>query len=97
LQRADIAGTSLELIFASVEISADQIKPHKLTHLMIGQIIEGNYWLQIEGQPRKTYHPGDTFIIPGGALHEEGAIGKPVKATVAYVNEKGEVLVNPTR
>jgi len=64
---------------------------------MIGEIIEGDNWLQIEGQPRKTFHRGDTFIIPGGAIHEEAAIGKRVKATVAYIHTKGESLISSSR
>ena len=97
LQRADIPGTNLELLFATVEIAAGTIKSHKLSNLTIGQVVDGEYWIQIKGQPRKTLHPGDSFTIPANAVHEEGAVGKPAKITAAYINEKGTSLINPTK
>ena len=97
LQRADIPGTGLELIYALVEVTADSIPPHKLDYVMIGEIIEGDYWIRIGDEPRRLLHPGDTLIIPGGALHQEGAIGKTVKVKAAYVNAKGATLVNPQK
>lgn len=97
LQRADIPGTDLELIYALVEVTADSIPPHKLDYVMIGEIIEGDYWIRIGDEPRRLLHPGDTLIIPGGAMHQEGAIGKRVKVKAAYVNTKGATLVNPQK
>jgi quercetin dioxygenase-like cupin family protein len=97
LQRADVPGTEYELLLATVELSADTIHTHQLDYLMLGQVLEGDYWIKIEGQPVQILHPGDSITIPGKARHEEGAITKPVKVIAAYLNPKGASLVNPAK
>jgi quercetin dioxygenase-like cupin family protein len=96
LERTDILETNLELALGTVEIlKSAQIKPHTHSDLCIGQVLKGDYWIQFKDQPRKVNHPGETWIIPRDAVHEEGAVSKYRKLTGVYIIEKGKQMVNP--
>ena len=57
------------------------------------RVVEGQFWLALDGQPEKTLRAGQSFELPDRAIHAEGAIGdKPCKLFVAYVLEKGQPL-----
>jgi len=96
LQRTDVPGTNLEIIYASLEI-APGFKAGRHNHpgVVIGQIVEGDFWLALDGQPEQILHVGDSATIPDRAIHNEGAGDKGVKANVVYVVEKGKPLVSP--
>jgi len=96
LQRTDVPGTNLEIIYASLEI-APGFKAGRHNHpgVVIGQIVEGDFWLALDGQPEQILHAGDSATIPDRAIHNEGAGDKGVKANVVYVVEKGKPLVSP--
>jgi quercetin dioxygenase-like cupin family protein len=99
LQRTDVPGTNLEVILASVEI-APGFKAGRHTHpgVVIGQVVEGDFWLQLDGQPEQVLHAGESATLPDRAIHNEGATAeKPVKLNVVYVVEKGQPLVSPVR
>ena|SRR2546429_2378908 len=59
LQRADVPGTNLELIYATVELSAG-FKAGRHTHpgVVMAQIVEGSFWLQLDGHRSRQYHSG---------------------------------------
>jgi len=96
LQRTDVPGTNLEIIYVSLEI-APGFKAGRHNHpgVVIGQIVEGDFWLALDGQPEQILHVGDSATIPDRAIHNEGAGDKGVKANVVYVVEKGKPLVSP--
>ena len=96
LQRTDVPGTNLEIIYASLEI-APGFKAGRHNHpgVVIGQIVEGDFWLALDGQPEQILHAGDSAAIPDRAIHNEGAGDKGVKANVVYVVEKGKPLASP--
>ena len=96
LQRTDVPGTNLEIIYVSLEI-APGFKAGRHNHpgVVIGQIVEGDFWLALDGQPEQILHAGDSATIPDRAIHNEGAGDKGVKANVVYVVEKGKPLVSP--
>jgi quercetin dioxygenase-like cupin family protein len=96
LQRTDVPGTNLELIYASVEISAG-FKAGRHTHpgVVMAQIVDGDFWLQLDGQPEQVFHAGESLTLPDRAVHNEGSLDKPVKINVVYVVEKGKPLVSP--
>ena len=98
LQRADIPGTNLELIYAVVEI-APSFKAGRHSHpgVVMAQVVEGEFWFAPDGQPEKIFKVGETLTIPDRAIHNEGATDKGVKINVVYVVEKGQPLVSPAK
>jgi quercetin dioxygenase-like cupin family protein len=96
LQRADVPGTSLEIIYATVEISAS-FKAGRHTHpgVVMAQIVEGDFWLQLDGQPEQVLRAGESLTLPDRVVHNEGTTDKPVKLNAVYVVEKGKPLVSP--
>jgi quercetin dioxygenase-like cupin family protein len=98
LQRTDVPRTNLELIVATVEIPAGfKAGRHTNPGVSIAQVIDGDFWIQVEGQPERVLHPGDSSITPDHAIHNEGAMDKPVKLSAAYVLEKGQPFASPVR
>jgi quercetin dioxygenase-like cupin family protein len=68
---------------------------HNHPGVVIGQVVEGNFWFVFEGQPEKVLHAGDSLTVPDRAIHNEGATDKPVKLNAVYVLEKGKPLASP--
>src|SRR5262245_8198776 len=96
LQRADVPGTNLEIIYATVEIAAGfKAGRHHHPGVVMGQVVEGDFWLHVDGQPEQILHAGESVTLPDRAMHNEGATDKPVKLNAVYVVEKGQPLVLP--
>ena len=96
LQKADVPGTNLELIYATVEISAGfKAGRHNHPGVVMFQVIDGDFWLQLDGQPDQVFRVGESQTIPDRAVHNEGSPEKPVKINVVYVVEKGKPLAAP--
>jgi quercetin dioxygenase-like cupin family protein len=96
LQRADVPGTSLEIIYATVEISAGfKAGRHNHPGVVMAQIVEGDFWLQLDGQPEQVLRAGESLTLPDRAVHNEGTLDKPVKLNAVYVVEKGKPLASP--
>jgi|SRR5262245_36552434 quercetin dioxygenase-like cupin family protein len=98
LQRADVPGTNLEVIYASVEI-APGFKAGRHSHpgVVMAHVVEGDFWLHMDGQPEQVVHLGESLTIPDRTIHNEGAADKPVKLNVVYVIEKGKPLASPAQ
>ena len=98
LQRADVPGTNLELVFATIDIAAGA-RTGRHTHpgMTMAYVVDGDYWVHIDGQPEQVVHPGDSTSNPNRAIHDEGALDKPVKLTAVYVVEKGKPLASPAQ
>ena len=96
LQKADVPGTNLELIYATVEI-APGFKAGRHSHpgVVMAQVVDGEFWFAPDGQSDKVLKVGETLTIPDRAIHNEGATDKGVKLNVVYVVEKGKPLVSP--
>jgi quercetin dioxygenase-like cupin family protein len=98
MQRADVPGTNLETIYASLEIAAGfKAGRHNHPGVVMAHIVEGDFWLQLDGEAERVLHAGESLIIPDRAIHNEGATDKPVKLDVVYVVEKGKPLVSPAQ
>src|SRR5215471_17167326 len=80
LQRSDIPGTNLELIYATVEI-APSFKAGRHSHpgVVMAQVVEGEFWLALDGQPERTLKVGESGTLPDRAVHNEGAGDKGTK------------------
>jgi quercetin dioxygenase-like cupin family protein len=96
IQRADIPGTKLELLYALVEIPAGfKAGRHSHPGVVMFQVVEGDFWLAVDGQPEKVFHVGESATIAEGAVHNEGATDKATKINVVYAVEKGKPLASP--
>jgi quercetin dioxygenase-like cupin family protein len=96
LQRADVPGTNLEIIYATVEIAAGfKAGRHNHPGVVMGHVVEGDFWFALDGEPEKILHPGDSLTVADRAIHNEGATDKPVKLNAVYVVEKGKPLASP--
>ena len=96
LQKTDVPGTNLELIYATVEIAAGfKAGRHFHPGLAMAYVVEGEFWFQLDGQPEKVLRAGESLTTPDRAIHNEGALGQPVKLTAVYVLEKGKPMVSP--
>ena len=98
LQKTDVPGTNLEMIYANVEI-APGFKAGRHFHpgVVMAQVVEGKFWLHVDGQPEKILRAGDSLTLPDRAVHNEGATDKPAKLTAVYVLEKGQPLASPAK
>jgi len=98
LQRADVPGTNLEIIYATVEIAAGfKAGRHNHPGVVMGHVVEGDFWLHVDGQPEQVLHAGESVTLPDRAIHNEGTTGKPVKLNAVYVVEKGKPLASPAQ
>ena len=97
--KIEVPGANYEVISATVEI-APGFKAGRHFHpgIVQAQVVEGEFWLAVDGQPEKTYTAGQSLELPMKAIHNEGAVGsKPAKLIAVYVVEKGQPLVNPVK
>jgi quercetin dioxygenase-like cupin family protein len=96
LQKTDVPGTNLEMIYATVEI-APGFKAGRHFHpgVVMAQVIEGEFWIQFDGQPDKVLRAGESLTVPDRAVHNEGALAQPAKLSAVYVVEKGKPLASP--
>src|SRR5712691_12768508 len=96
LQRVDVPGTNLELIYASLEVSAGfRAGRHNHPGVVMAQIVDGSFWLQVDGQSEQVFQAGESLTLPDRIVHNEGSTDKPVKLNVVYVLEKGKPLASP--
>jgi len=98
LQRADVPGTNLELIIATVDI-APGARAGRHTHpgLTMAYVVDGDFWLHMDGQPEQILHVGESTSNPDRTIHDEGALDKPVRLHAVYVVEKGKPLAAPAQ
>ena len=97
--KVEVPGSNYETITAIVEI-APGFKAGRHFHpgIVFGQVIEGEFWMAIDGQPERTLKAGETLTVPLKAIHNEGSVGSvPLKLVATYVVEKGQPLVQPVK
>jgi quercetin dioxygenase-like cupin family protein len=96
LQTIEVPGSNYEVIEAKVEIAANSHIPrHTHPGSVSGYVIEGDYSVRLEGQTVKSVAPGESFVIPGGVVHEEFAGARAVSVIAVFVVEKGKPLTTP--
>ncbi len=97
--KIDVPGSNYEVITAMVTLQPG-FKAGRHTHpgTVQAQVLEGEFMIQLDGQPEKTFKPGQSLEVPNGAIHNEGAVGStPAKLIAIYVVEKGKPLVSPAK
>jgi quercetin dioxygenase-like cupin family protein len=61
-----------------------------------GYVLEGTFDLPIEGQPTRTFKPGDVFQVPAATPHAGGKNGdKKIRISVTYIVERDKPLASP--
>jgi quercetin dioxygenase-like cupin family protein len=99
LQKLDVPdGKKYEVVLGMAELPAG-IAIGKHTHPGIeqGTLIEGELTLMIDGQPDKTFKPGDSWQVPINAAHDAKAGPGGAKVIVSYTVEKGQPLAIPAK
>lgn len=96
LQRTDVASSpAQETIFGTVEIvpgSGNGFHTHYGTE--IGYVVQGHIRLEIKGQESRELGPGDSFMVPRGAVHRSVLIGdEPVKLVNSWTVDKDKPLL----
>ena len=98
LQKSDVPGTNLEMLYATVEIAAGfKAGRHFHPGVVMAQVVEGEFWFAPDGQPEKVFKAGEALTVPDRAIHNEGATDKGVKLNAVYVVEKGQPLASPAK
>ena len=97
LGKVEVPGSNYEVVFGMAELqSGFKAGRHSHPGNVVAHILEGEFWLAIDGQPEKTYSAGQSLEILNAAIHNEGAAGSaPMKLIAVYVIEKGKPLVQP--
>jgi len=99
LGKVEVPGANYDVITALVEI-APGFKAGRHTHpgTVGGQVLEGEFWLAIDGQPEKVAKAGEWVEIRDAAIHNEGAVGSaPMKLIAVYTVERGKPLVSQVK
>lgn len=89
--KTEVPGANYEVISAAVEIAPGfRAGRHFHPGIVQAQVVDGEFWIAIDGQPEKTYTVGQSLEVPLKAINNEGALGsKPAKLIAIYVVEKG--------
>ena len=96
LQKHDVPGTNLETIVALVEVAANfKAGRHSHPGNVTGYVMEGEFFMTLDGQPEKMLKAGDSLLVPDATIHDEGTKDKPARIIAVYVVEKGKPLASP--
>jgi quercetin dioxygenase-like cupin family protein len=97
--KVEVPNSDYEVITGMVElVPAFKTGRHFHPGVVDVMVLDGEFWIAIDGQPEKTYTAGQSFELPNRAVHIEGAVGdKPAKIIAVYVVEKGQPLVIPVK
>ena len=98
LQQADVAPSpAQETLFGTVEIapgSGNAFHTHNGSE--IGYVLQGHIRLEVKGQPDRELGPGESFLVPRGAVHRSVLLGdEPVKLVNSWTVDKGVPLMTP--
>ena len=99
LGKVEVPGANYDVITALVEI-APGFKAGRHNHpgTVQAQVLEGEFWYVLDGQPEKVAKAGEWLEIRDAAIHNEGAQGSgPAKLIAIYTVERGKPLVSPVK
>lgn len=97
IQRKDISMPGREAVIARVEI-APGASAGRHTHPgeEISYILEGQGDILVQGQPVQHVKPGDSFVIPSGAIHDAHNTGTvPLRLVGIYLVDKSKPMATP--
>jgi quercetin dioxygenase-like cupin family protein len=91
LQRVSVQGTDREMGMGIAEFAPHAVKPrHRATGPEVFYVLEGEVTVQLNGQPTKVVHAGESVQIPANVVHitTAGPAGAKVLATWVWVPGK---------
>ena len=96
LERFDVPGSNHETVIMLVEI-APQVNSGLHTHpgFDAAYLLEGDLTVLERGQPDKPIHPGQSWHVRPGIVHEVKAGKRSAKVLAIYVVEKDKPLATP--
>jgi quercetin dioxygenase-like cupin family protein len=96
LERFDVPGSSYETVMMFVEISPG-VNSGLHTHpgFDAAYLLEGDLVVLERGQPEKAIHPGQSWHVRPGIVHEVKVGDRTAKVLATYVVEKGKPLATP--
>lgn len=99
LGKVEVPGANHDVITAMVEIQPGfKAGRHSHPGTVQAQVLEGEFWFVIDGQPEKIAKAGEWLEIRDAAIHNEGALGStPAKLIAIYTVERGKPLVSPAQ
>ncbi len=95
--RADVSVPGREAVVARVEITPGAMAGwHNHPGDEISYVLEGEATLFIAGQAPRKVMAGESFVVPGGVVHNALNSGTiPTKLVGVYVVDKGKPLATP--
>jgi quercetin dioxygenase-like cupin family protein len=98
LQQADVAtAPPQQTIVGKVEISpgsGNAFHTHYGTE--IGYVLAGHIRLEVKGQASRDLGPGESFLVPRGAVHRSVLVGdEPVTLISTWTVDKDKPLLTP--
>lgn len=88
------SATVVELNFAPGERSM----AHRHPGFVLGYVVEGKFRFQMEGQPQRILHAGDTFYEPPGATHlvaESASSDRAARVIAIVIADTNKPIVEP--
>lgn len=95
--KADVSVPGREAVVAKVEVAPGAMAGwHSHPGDEISYVMEGEVTLLMAGQAPRKVMAGESFVIPGGTVHNAmNSSTVPVKLVGVYVVEKGKPLASP--
>src|SRR5258706_6038302 len=98
LQQTGVAASpAQETLFGTVEIapgSGNGFHTHNGSE--IGYVLQGHIRLEVKGQSARELGPGDSFMVPRGAVHRSVLVGREaVQLVNSWTVDKGVPLLVP--
>ncbi|HKS65385.1 MAG TPA: cupin domain-containing protein [Xanthobacteraceae bacterium] len=99
LGKVEVPGANYDVITAMVEIQPGfKAGRHSHPGTVQAQVLDGEFWFVLDGQPEKVAKAGEWLEIRNSAIHNEGAQGSvPAKLIAIYTVERGKPLVSPAQ
>lgn len=92
----DYPGDGKVSILMTIEIAPDAvIARHTHPGVESSVVMEGEVMLEIEGQPARTYKPGEGFQVPPGTPHGGRNGPAPARIAATFIVEKDKPLASP--
>jgi quercetin dioxygenase-like cupin family protein len=98
LETFDVPEGSYETVIMLVEVPP-HVNSGLHTHpgFDAAYLLEGDLTVLVQGEPDKPIHPGESWRVSPGIVHEVRAGDRAAKVLAIYVVEKGKPLASPYR
>lgn len=96
LHSVEVPGSNYQVVEVKVEIAANShVAQHTHPGTVIGYVLAGDYSIRLDGQAARSVAPGESFVVPSGAVHEELTGAHAATVLAVFTVEKGKLLTSP--